>query len=248
MSRASVPAARRPRWGVAGAVLLIHLVVVAGLVRAFTPDLAAQAVRAVTQAFTVELDAPPPPPPASPQPSPSAVASAAAPREEGLSGAEGRKAEPRPEAVPPAPVVVRPTQAPPVAGRGDADSAGAGQRGESSGASGAGSGTGAGSEGSGTGGGGSATPTVKIAGDISSAKDYPRATRELRVGSSVTIDLAVGIEGTVTGCQVVQPSRDPGADAITCALAAKRFRFRPARDSAGKPVAAVYRWRQRWFY
>lgn len=249
MRRVSSPlssrADRRPRWGVAAAVLLIHVAVIAGLVRAFTPEFAAEAVRAVTQAFSVDLE--PPLPPRQPETALSPAPLTAPPKQEGAAGAPGRKADPRPVTAPKAPLVVRPTQAPPVAGGGEADTAGASTQGEGAGASGAGSGTGAGSGGSGTGGGGSSAPTVKIAGDISSARDYPQATRDLRIGASVTIDIAVGLDGRVTGCRVVRPSPDPQADAITCRLARKRFRFRPARDASGAPVAAVFRWRQRWF-
>ena len=43
------------------------------------------------------------------------------------------------------------------------------------------------------------------------------------------------------------PSPDPQADAITCRLATERFVFRPRLDDDGKPVAGIYRWRQRWF-
>lgn len=234
---------RRPRWGVAAAVLLIHVVVVAGLVRAFTPDLAEAVVRTVTQAFSVTL--PPPSPPPSPQPSPAA---SAVPKEEGASGAAGRKADPRDAAVPKAKVVVKPTEAPPTAGKGRENASGASERGEGSGGAAAGSGTGAGGSGSGGGGGGGGSPTAKIAGDINSAKDYPRSSRDLRIGASVTIDLTVGTDGRVSACRVFAPSPDPEADRITCKLATKRFRFRPALDTTGKPIEATYRWRQRWFY
>lgn len=234
---------RRPRWGVVAIVLLIHVVVVAGLVRAFTPDLAEAVVRTVTQAFTVTVSTPPPP-----TPPPTSPAASATPREEGAAGAAGRKAEPRDAAVPRAKVVVKPTEAPPVAGKGRENASGASERGEGSGGAAAGTGTGAGGSGQGAGGGGGGSPTVKIAGDINSAKDYPRSSRDLRIGASVTIDLTVGVDGRVSACRVVVPSADPDADRITCRLATKRFRFRPALDSGGNPVIATYRWRQRWFY
>lgn len=223
------------------------MIVVAGLVRAFTPELAARAVRAATSAFTVELDVPPPPT----APEPSAAASpmaSAVPETSGTAGAPGRKAQPRDAAAPAAPLVLEPTQAPPVEGTGAADQAGAQETGAGTGARGAGLGLGAGSAGSGRGGGGAAMPTVKIAGDINSARDYPRASRERRIGTSVIIDLSVGPDGRVSGCRVVQPSPDSEADAITCRLARERFRFRPARDASGMAVSAVYRWKQRWFY
>ncbi|EZP83639.1 TonB-like protein [Novosphingobium resinovorum] len=242
MMRSGYRQEHKPRWKIAAVVLLIHVVVIAGLVRAFTPDLAAQVARSVTRAFTIAAEPPPPPAPV-----PSSAPSSAAPREEGAAAAAGRKADPRPVPAPRTPVVVRPAQAPPVAGKGAENAAGATVQGEGTGASGFGSGTGAGAGGDGTGGGG-ASPTVKVAGDINSAKDYPRATRDLRVGASVTIDLRVGTDGRVAACRIVQPSPDPEADRITCDLAMRRFRFRPAKDTGGKTVEAIYRWRQRWFY
>ncbi|MFT4056894.1 MAG: TonB family protein [Novosphingobium sp.] len=243
MRRSGYRQERKPRWKVAALVLLIHVVVIAGLVRAFTPDLAVSVARSVTRAFTIAAEPPPPP-----EPSPSPAPSKAIPREEGAAAPAGRKADPRPVAVPTATVVIRPTQAPSVAGRGAENAAGAATAGDGSGAAGVGAGTGAGSGGEGAGGGGGASPTVKVAGDINSAKDYPRRSRDLRVGASVTIDLRVGVDGRVTGCRVVQPSPDPEADRVTCELASRRFRFRPARDTAGKTVEATFRWRQRWFY
>lgn len=229
----------RPRWGVAALVAVIHLMVIAALVRAFTPDLARDVARSVTQAFTIEVE--PPTPPAAPAPS----ESRAAPEPPAAAAAPGRKATPRAVSAPKAPIVITPTQAPPIIGRGTQNAAGAAANGEGTGASGVGAGAGAG--GAGTGGGGG-SPTVKIAGDINSAKDYPRASRDLRVGASVVIDLGVDAEGRVSSCRIVRPSPDSEADRITCDLATRRFRFRPAKDLNGKPVTAVYRWQQRWFY
>lgn len=225
---------RAPSWRVAGVVLLLHLAAIAVLVRAFTPQLAQRITRSVTQAFTIEAQPPVPPSPA-PAPEPSRVQAPA----EGAASAPGRRAIPRAVPVPRAPVVVIPTRAPPIAGAGTEDAAGAAQQGSGTGASGtAGNGTGA----------GGAAPTVKITGDINSARDYPKASRDLRVGSAVVIDLGVGVDGRVSSCRIVQPSPDSQADRITCDLATRRFRFRPAKDAGGRPVEAVYRWRQRWYY
>ncbi|MEJ2410786.1 MAG: TonB family protein, partial [Novosphingobium sp.] len=239
MRQADLRTGHRTRWGVAAFVLLIHLALVAGLIRAFTPRFAASVVDTVTQAFSIAL----PPPASEPPPAPSP--SAGPPAQEGAAGAPGRKAKPRDAAVPKAPIAVKPTEAPPAASSGDENASGARDEGADTGASGAGLGTGAGAGGTGQGGGGRGSPTVKIKGDINSARDYPRATRDLRIGASVTIDLTVGTDGRVSGCRIFRPSPDPGADRITCELAAKRFRFRPATDAAGRPVEATYRWRQR---
>ena len=90
-------------------------------------------------------------------------------------------------------------------------------------------------------------PLEKIAGDISNARDYPRAGREARRGHDVVIELTVGTNGRVSACRVTDPSPDPEADAITCRLATQRFVFRPRLNATGEPVVGIFRWRQRWF-
>lgn len=235
----------RTRWIVGCGVLLIHVALVAGLIRAFTPEFAHTVVETVTQAFTVTPSAPPAPTPTAP---PRAEPSSAPPKKQGAAGSAGKKASPRDLSSPTAPIVIASKPAPPVVGEGTANASGDRAEGAGTGASGSGQGTGSGASGTGEGGGGGGMPTVKIKGDINSAKDYPRATRERRIGSSVTIDLVVGTDGRVKGCRIVQASPDPEADRITCDLATKRFRFRAALEPSGQPKEAVYRWRQRWFY
>ncbi len=213
-------------------VTLLHLAAIAFLVRAFGVDVVVSAVRSVT-AFAIPLPPPPPPPPPpEPQRIEPAAAAPAAP-----------KARPK-EIVAPKPKIVipRPAQpAPPVAGSGSA---------AQSGASSAGTGGGAGGNGAGRGDGGSpfvAQKAVKTAGDIVSARDYPRESREAREGANVVLALTVGTDGRVKNCMVVRPSPDPQADAITCRLATKRFRFRPALDQNGRAIVSTFGWRQSWF-
>ncbi|MET1755495.1 TonB family protein [Novosphingobium sp. RD2P27] len=241
MVNAELKPPRLTRLGVALFVAVLHLAVVAGLIRAFAPDLAADAVRPVVRAFDVIITAPLPEPSVQPTPRP------APEQEEGAAASPGKTARPREVAAPTPKVVLARDPAPSVAGTGTDDDAGASDSGPGTGAGGEGQGTGAGAAGSGTGSGGGAAKPVKIAGDIVSARDYPRATRDLRLGSSVTVALTVSAEGRVSDCRVLRPSRAPEADRITCELATKRFRFRPARDATGQPVASVYGWRQRWF-
>ena len=192
MTQADLKTDRRTRWGAATLVIVLHVILVAGLIRAFTPDFAAQVVDTVTQAFTVEVSPPPSPAPSPPSPAP---VSPAPPEPEGGAGEAGRKAVPREAAAPSAPIAVKPTQAPPVAGQGEQNASGARDEGAGPGAAGQGRGTGAGNAGQGQGGGGSGTATVKISGDINSARDYPRASRALRIGAAVTVDLTVGTDG-----------------------------------------------------
>jgi len=238
MTEADLTAPRRVRLRAASLAVALHLIAVAVLIRAFAPELGATILSPATQSFDIVIRAPKPR--AEPEPTPSA------PRAQDEAAPAGKKAEPRAVAAPRPTIVLAPTVAPPVAGSGAADTAGAQDTGEGTGAGGQGIGTGAGSGGAGSGGGGAAK-AVKIAGDIVSARDYPRATRELRLGSAVTIALTVSTDGRVSQCRVVGPSRDPEADHITCRLATERFRFRPALDDAGRPVTTVYGWQQRWF-
>lgn len=243
MTKADLAPPRRTRLGVFAIVAVLHVVLVAVLVRAFTPQFAASVVEGVTRAFTVPVDTPPPAEP-SPGPSPDNTRS----RSEGAAGSPGRKASPRETAAPQAKIAIKPTQAPPVAGRGQENASGAREEGQGTGASGEGRGTGSGAGGSGEGGGGAISPPVKIAGDINSARDFPRESRDIRIGTEVIVALTVGTDGRVKACRVVRRSPDAQAGEITCRLATRRFRFRPAQDASGRPVEAVYGWRQRWFY
>lgn len=220
---------RLTRTGVFVAVALLHVVAVLGLIRGFAPDFTERVVERAVSAFTVTVTTP------APEPTPEPVQSAAAPAP---AGQAGRKAIPKEVSAPAPRIPLSRTPAPVAASTGSADSAGAAEQG---------AGPGAGGEGGGTGGGGAAK-AVKIAGDINSARDYPRETRDLRIDDYVIVALTVGTDGVPTACRVHRPSRDAQANEITCRLAMQRFRFRPATDAAGNPVASTYGWRQRWHY
>ena len=219
------------------AVALIHILVLWVLIHAFAPELPARLARDVTEAFNVTITSPPPP---SPEPSPEHKEKA------GAAAEAGRKAVPKEVAAPKPKIVIIEKAAPPVASTGDAVTSGGRDAGQGTGAGGQGSGTGSGAGGQGQG-GGAVTKAVKIAGDINSARDYPAATRDLRIGGEVIVALTVGTDGRVKNCRIHRPSRDPEADRITCRLATERFRFRPATDAAGNPVTSTYGWRQWWF-
>lgn len=235
---------RSIRWGALALVVLLHALALVVLVRAFAPEFAEEVVRTTTQAFDIPLTPPPSPQPEVRHP----AKPVSPPSAQGAAGASGKRATPRDVAVPRAPITIVPTQAPPVASAGRDDSAGASRTGAGTGAGGQGSGLGAGGSGSGQGGGGGiASKPEKIAGDINSARDYPAASRDLRLGHQVVIVLRVGTDGKAKACRVAQASPDAEADRITCRLAMERFRFRPARDAGGNPVEADYGWRQRWF-
>lgn len=124
-----------------------------------------------------------------------------------------------------------PIVAAPVAGTGDDPALGAALAGDGTGAGGAGSGPGAG--GSGAGGGRKAS---RVAGALRDS-DYPEAAARVRAAGTVFIRFTVGPDGRVGDCTVTGSSGHPGLDALTCRLAERRFRYRPALDGAGRPVA-----------
>lgn len=242
MSRAGYKT-RRFRPGVILLVAVLHILAGLALVRAFAPDFTQSVVRNVTSVLTVTVTPPPPNPAPTPSPSPTD----AAPEEAGEAGAAGKKARPKEVAAPEPEIEIAKSTAPQVAAEGDDVTSGARDKGEGTGAGGEGSGTGSGTGGEGQGAGGG-TDAVKIAGDINSARDYPRESRDLRIGDHVIVALTVGKDGRVKNCRVHRPSRDPEADRITCQLASERFRFRPATNSRGEPMESVFGWKQSWFY
>jgi protein TonB len=245
MAQADFSTPRPLRFGLIVLIALIHVAAVIGLMRAFAPNVVDAVVENVTSAIFVTVTAPTPTPTPTPKPKPAA----AAPREQGAEGAAGQKAKPREVTAPLPRIVITETPAPRASSTGVENRSGGADAGAGTGAGSQGQGTGAGGEGSGQGGGGGAGRAAeKISGNINSARDYPRAGRDLRIGNSVVIAITVGIDGRPKACRVARPSPEPDTDRTTCELAMKRFRFRPATDAAGQPVKSVYGWQQRWFY
>src|SRR5690606_20926403 len=138
---------RRPRWGTLLLVALLHLVVLAGLVRVFAPDFTARVVERASSLATVTISAPPDPPaPAEP---------------DALAREPPPPARPRP----------RPSPVRRAAWRGVEAWACAGEQGAGTGSGGTGEGRGSGVSGSGR--GNAARPLELISGRIDDARDYP---------------------------------------------------------------------------
>lgn len=229
-------ASGRDRALAMGLATVFHLVVLWGVIHGFggvpaLPNLTDDPF--TTRTFDVPLD-PPKPAPAPTEPHPA-----------GASGKEGRKAIAK-ATIAKARVPAKQVPAPPVASTGQDVRSGASTQGQGTGGGGEGMGTGSGASGTGAG-GGLARKAEKIAGDIRSTRDYPASGQSERIGKRVVIVLTIGSDGKVQGCKVWRASGVPEADAITCKLAAERFRFRPATDADGNPVASTYGWEQRWF-
>lgn len=198
-------------------------------------------VRRASEAVTaIAIPAPPPPrQEAVPAKAPSEKAS-------GKASATNKHAKAASVAAPPAklPPVAPPVAAAPRPGAGSDASAGATPNpGPGSGAGGRGDGTGAGGAGSGTGGG---TKAVWRSGTIRD-RDYPHEASRARAGGEVETRFIIEASGRVTGCRVTRSSGDASLDRTTCALIEERFRFKPATNAAGEPIASQYGWRQSWW-
>lgn len=227
---------RRPRASVIALIVLLHIVGIYGLARAFAPDMTASVERTVVSAFTVTVTAPEEETPVT-EPEP----------DEGAQGDPGKKATPKPVTAPEVPNR-QDTPMPRASSTGAANTSGAREQGDGTGADGSGLGTGSGREGGGTG-GVAATKPIHISGSINNARDYPvpPGGRKARRGTEVIVRVVVGVNGRASNCTIYRASPDPEADQITCRLVVERLRFKPAEDANGKPVAAPFYWRQRWF-
>jgi periplasmic protein TonB len=173
----------------------------------------------------------------------------AAAREEGAAAPPALEARPSPVVAPP-PVIPLPSPviAAVVASQNNAPTSGATPvMGPGTGGGGVGTGTGSGGAGDGPGGGGGAARARQIAGAIT-PRDYPDGARRAGATGAVTVRFTVGIDGRARGCVVAISSGRGDLDATTCRLIEGRFRYRPARDAAGRAVAEERGWRQTWWF
>jgi periplasmic protein TonB len=144
---------------------------------------------------------------------------------------------------PPVPVATQPALGN-AASTGNADIAGPGQ-----GAGDLGDGTGGGGQGgSGAGDGGIAQGPRQTKGKLS-RDDLPKDLLPPGVEAHVGVRFTVDVDGRVRGCQADQPSGYPELDSLVCRLTEERYRYRPARDAAGRPVPVLvldgHRWRSK---
>lgn len=220
-----------------GAALVAALAIGFGLARGLDLDVVRRASEAIT---AIAL-------PATPIPRDEAVpAPAPSERAAGKASAANKQAKAAAVAAPPPelPPLTPPIAAAPQPGAGNAPSAGATpDPGPGSGAGGRGDGFGAGGAGSGTGGG---TKAVWRSGTIRD-RDYPRDASRERAGGEVEVRFTIEADGRVTGCGVTKSSGNAALDRRTCELIEARFRFKPATNAAGEPIASPYGWRQRWW-
>jgi hypothetical protein len=84
---------------------------------------------------------------------------------------------------------------------------------------------------------------VPVKGDVRadfSASDYPQEAVDRMQSGSAKYLLLINEKGDVAACHVLVPSGVPVLDAMGCAVIQSRSKFRPAKNSAGKPVRSTY--------
>lgn len=224
---------------------LAALLIVAGGVLALALGLAfdppAVAPRHVLETVLPTREVAPEPPKRTP-PEPSR-AEQSAPR--GQPAPAGRRNSAAPIVAPPVPPLIEPPPLPaaPVPGVGSADRSGASDRGTGPGAGGMGSGSGGGGDGgTGPGSGDGNADAARLPRQTSGKLHYweiPKDLRRAEAGGLIRLRYRIGTDGRVSGCTVLVSSGYPDFDRDTCARITERFRFRPALDAQGRPVAYV---------
>ena len=81
---------------------------------------------------------------------------------------------------------------------------------------------------------------------IITADDYPAEAIRRNETGDVTVDLKIGTTGRVTACTVARSSGSRSLDRRTCEILSQRGRFRPAVDSAGRPIEGRFSQRISW--
>ena len=66
--------------------------------------------------------------------------------------------------------------------------------------------------------------------------DYPVRAGLWHQGGQVAVSFAIGTDGRISNCQVIQSTGFPLLDDLPCPLLTKRARFAPAKDGTGASV------------
>ena len=218
---------RNRTLGIAG-TLAVHALAVAVLVL-FSPRFSPSPAGPEPGLVAVDLREPPPPD--------DLEQGAAAPPSRGRTEAPSPPPPPAPLARPTSAEVAIDPGSGQASGLGAVPGSGAGQGGE-------GTGSGAGGAGSGRG-AGPVTPPQRIEGALTHA-DYRRARPPEGAAGTVVVGFRVRTDGRADRCAVIRSSGFAVFDDATCRLIERRFRFRPARDAAGRPIDWTIRTDYTW--
>jgi protein TonB len=76
--------------------------------------------------------------------------------------------------------------------------------------------------------------------------DYPASAIRAEAQGSTTMRLSISADGRVSACSVTGSSGNSALDSTACSLAQRRFRYTPAQDTSGSPVAGTVSRTVRW--
>ena len=197
----------------------------------------------VLRVFDIRDVPPPPPNPIEPQPQPKRK-----PKEsEGAASPQNVRSNatdiqaPRPPFSLPVPVPIETSTTP---STGTQATQGASNPGPGTGAGGNGTGTGSGGAGNGTGGGGYVTPPQLLT-PVLRGRDFPPQLLDAWPrGAQLFLRIRVSPNGSVSQCIVDRGTGIPPIDSAVCAIVQQRFRYSPALNGGGQPVAGWAGYRQ----
>jgi protein TonB len=87
--------------------------------------------------------------------------------------------------------------------------------------------------------GAAASAASLIRGSFNNDADYPSAALREEEQGTVGVSYTIGADGRVSNCTVVRSSGSRSLDSTTCRILQQRFRYSPARDASGNPVATT---------
>jgi protein TonB len=79
-----------------------------------------------------------------------------------------------------------------------------------------------------------------------SSEDYPNSSLSANEQGTTAVQLTIGTDGRVSGCNVTSSSGSGALDGATCNILKRRARFTPAVDSNGSPTTDTYSQRITW--
>jgi len=238
----------RNKGGAIAAVVAVHAALLFVLLHISGP-MSQSTADSVLRVFDLR-DVPPPPPnvvqppPPRPQPKPKPKESEGAASPQNVRSNATDIEAPRPPFPLPVPVPMETSTTP---STGTEATQGAANPGPGTGAGGVGTGTGSGGSGNGTGGGGAGGYVVppRLLTPVLRGRDFARPLLESWPrGAQLFLRIRVSPAGTVAQCIVDRGTGVPTIDSAVCAMVQQRFRYSPALDRSGQPVAGWAGYRQ----
>ena len=76
--------------------------------------------------------------------------------------------------------------------------------------------------------------------------DYPESAKQAQQQGTSAVELSIGTDGRVSGCNITSSSGSSALDTAACNVLKRRARFTPAIDSSGRPTTDSYSQRIKW--